>query len=86
MTEWEAYFDLIAARQSCRRFDPARPAEREKLVRCVEAARLAPSACNSQPWRFHCGGHARAVRGAAAVRAAARHEPALRTNAGVQSW
>lgn len=53
MKEQEAYFDLIAARQSCRRFDPSRPVEREKLDRCLEAARLAPSACNSQPWRFH---------------------------------
>jgi len=26
--------------------------EKEKLERCVEAARLAPSACNSQPWTF----------------------------------
>lgn len=49
----EAYFDLIASRQSCRKYDAARPVEREKLVRCVEAARIAPSACNSQPWRFH---------------------------------
>ena len=26
--------------------------EREKIERCLEAARLAPSACNAQPWRF----------------------------------
>lgn len=26
--------------------------EREKLVNCVQAALLAPSACNSQPWTF----------------------------------
>jgi nitroreductase len=26
--------------------------EREKLTRCVEAARLAPSGCNAQPWSF----------------------------------
>ena len=26
--------------------------EPEKLRRCLEAARLAPSACNSQPWHF----------------------------------
>lgn len=53
MSEDATYFDLIAARQSCRRYDAARPVEREKLVRCVEAARIAPSACNSQPWCFH---------------------------------
>lgn len=53
MNDANTYFDLIATRQSCRKFDAARPVEREKLVRCVEAARIAPSACNSQPWRFH---------------------------------
>ncbi len=26
--------------------------EREKLINCVQAALLAPSACNSQPWKF----------------------------------
>ena len=29
-----------------------KPVEREKMMLCLEAARLAPSACNSQPWRF----------------------------------
>jgi nitroreductase len=43
--------DLIKKRQSTRAYD-ARPVEREKLERCLEAARLAPSACNAQPWRF----------------------------------
>ena len=28
------------------------PVEPEKLERVLEAARLAPSACNAQPWRF----------------------------------
>ena len=26
--------------------------EREKVMMCLEAARVAPSACNSQPWKF----------------------------------
>ena len=43
---------LAQNRQSCRNFDPARPVEREKLTACLEAARLSPSACNSQPWRY----------------------------------
>lgn len=47
------YFDLIQQRQSCRNFDPDRPVENKKILRCLEAARLAPSACNSQPWFFH---------------------------------
>ncbi len=45
------YFDLIERRESCRSYGD-RPVEREKLERCIEAARLAPSACNSQPWRY----------------------------------
>ena len=46
------YFDLIRRRESCRNFDPNRPVEKEKLQRCAEAAWLAPSACNGQPWRY----------------------------------
>ena len=45
------FMDLCLSRQSCRKFTD-RPVEREKLARCVEAARQAPSACNSQPWSF----------------------------------
>lgn len=45
------FIELCQRRQSCRRFS-AKPVEREKLVRCAEAARLCPSGCNSQPWSF----------------------------------
>lgn len=45
------FYDLIARRESCRDFAAA-PPEDEKLLRCLEAARLAPSACNSQPYAF----------------------------------
>jgi nitroreductase len=41
----------VLDRRSVRKFD-ARPVEREKILACVEAARLAPSAENIQPWRF----------------------------------
>jgi nitroreductase len=44
--------DLIKNRKSCRKFDPARPVGLELIEKCLEAARLAPSACNSQPWTF----------------------------------
>lgn len=47
-----SFLDLCRARQSCRRYDPSRPVPRDALDRCLEAARLAPSACNSQPWTF----------------------------------
>lgn len=43
--------ELIQKRQSDRQYE-ARPVDRELVVKCLEAARLAPSACNSQPWKF----------------------------------
>ena len=41
----------IETRHSVRKFAD-KPVEREKLNECLEAARLAPSACNSQPWHY----------------------------------
>jgi len=46
-----ALLDLLKHRKSVRDFLD-RPVEREKIMTCLEAARLAPSACNSQPWKF----------------------------------
>lgn len=46
------FIDLAEARQSCRAYDATREVERDKLNRIAEAARLAPSACNSQPWHI----------------------------------
>lgn len=43
---------LATARQSDRAYDKNREVEPEKLERILEAARLAPSACNAQPWKF----------------------------------
>ncbi len=43
---------LIHTRQSCRSYDAAREVEEEKLHTILAAARLAPSACNGQPYRF----------------------------------
>lgn len=48
----EDFLQLAASRQSDRSFDTARAVEPEKIERIVEAARLAPSACNAQPWKF----------------------------------
>jgi nitroreductase len=45
------FLDLCEKRQSCRKFAD-KPVEHDKLVKCVQAARLAPSGCNSQPWSF----------------------------------
>lgn len=46
-----ALLDLIKHRRSVRNFLD-KPVEREKIMKCLEAARLAPSACNAQPWKF----------------------------------
>lgn len=46
------FLELAKTRQSCRSYDKARPVEQEKLLACLEAARLSPSACNSQPYHF----------------------------------
>jgi nitroreductase len=42
---------VILGRRSVRKFD-GKPVEREKILACIEASRLAPSAENIQPWRF----------------------------------
>jgi len=45
------FLELARNRQSDRAY-LNKPIETEKLERVLEAARLAPSACNSQPWKF----------------------------------
>lgn len=45
------FSDLANRRISVRRYKDL-PIEKNLIERCVEAARLAPSACNSQPWKF----------------------------------
>lgn len=45
------FLEIINNRQSVRSYLPD-PVERDKLQRCLEAVRLAPSACNAQPWKF----------------------------------
>jgi nitroreductase len=43
--------ELVRSRRSIRRYLD-KPVEKEKVLTCIEAARLAPSADNVQPWRF----------------------------------
>lgn len=45
------FLELVASRYSVRSYQP-RPVEQDKLDRILEAARLAPSGNNRQPWRF----------------------------------
>jgi nitroreductase len=46
------FYKEIQDRESIRNYDPNRPIEKEKLLRIVEAGRIAPSAANLQPWKF----------------------------------
>ena len=43
---------MAKSRQSDRAYEPGRVIEREVLERILEAGRIAPSACNGQPWHF----------------------------------
>jgi len=43
--------DIIKARRSVRKYQD-KPVEEEKIVKCLEASRLAPSWKNGQCWRF----------------------------------
>ena len=44
------FTEIANARQSCRSYDETRTVEQEKLDAILEAVRLAPSACNGQPY------------------------------------
>ena len=46
-----SFLDLVQSRHSVRDY-AATPVSRDIIDRCLEAARLSPSACNSQPWKF----------------------------------
>lgn len=43
--------EVIEKRSSVRKYAP-RPVGKNEINACLEASRLAPSACNSQPWKF----------------------------------
>ena len=45
------FSELIKIRQSVRKYQD-KPVENEKLQKLIESVRLAPSACNSQPWKL----------------------------------
>lgn len=45
------FIELATKRQSVRLYTD-KPVEKEKIEQCIEAARIAPSASNSQPWKY----------------------------------
>jgi len=51
MSDGQKILELIVRRQSDRKYSK-QPVEKEKLGRIIEAGRMAPSACNAQPWKF----------------------------------
>ena len=46
------FLEIANTRQSCRSYDENKAVEQEKLDAILEAARLAPSACNGQPYHL----------------------------------
>ncbi len=45
------FLTLAKTRQSVRGYQ-SKPVAKEDVLKCLEAARMAPSACNSQPWKM----------------------------------
>ena len=53
------FTEIANTRQSCRSYDAERVVEQEKLDQILRSARLAPSACNGQPYQITvCHGEA----------------------------
>lgn len=53
------FTEIAQNRQSCRSYDATRAVEQEKLDAILASARLAPSACNAQPYHITvCRGQA----------------------------
>ncbi len=51
MSDGVKILELINSRQSDRKYSDKK-IEKDKLDRIIEAGRMAPSACNAQPWKF----------------------------------
>jgi nitroreductase len=50
--DYKEFLELATTRQATRGFLDKR-VEQEKLDKIIQVARLAPSACNSQPWKMY---------------------------------
>ena len=61
------FTEIAENRQSCRKYQSDRAVEQEKLDRILESARLAPSACNGQPYHITVCTGERAKRAAKAT-------------------
>lgn len=45
------FLTIMETRRSCRAYQD-KPVAREDIMKLIEAGRLTPSGCNSQPWKF----------------------------------
>lgn len=46
-----SFLNLVMKRRSIRKYADTK-VDRALIEKCIEAARLSPSACNAQPWKF----------------------------------
>lgn len=46
------FYNLAEMRQSCRKYNPEKQVEKEKLDLIIDSSLLAPSACNAQPYKI----------------------------------
>jgi len=46
------YYQLVNQRESIRDYNPDLKVDKKVLEKILEAGRMAPSACNNQPWTF----------------------------------
>ena len=61
------FTDVINNRYSCRNYDETKAVEKEKLDAVLKAARIAPSACNGQPYHITVCSNEKAVEAARAT-------------------
>lgn len=52
ISKYPYFYDLVRERYSCRHYDASAPVDDSIVKAILEAAQLAPSACNRQPWTF----------------------------------
>lgn len=52
MSAYNEFMALALQRYSCRKYKNT-PVNKEIILQLIEAARIAPSACNKQPWTFY---------------------------------
>lgn len=51
--DYKEFSELILTRQATREFND-KPLEKQTVLEIAKSAVLAPSACNSQPWKLYC--------------------------------